>query len=547
MADLWQLDNGKTRQLIEALGLDTYWVQDWDENPITAAVKSDDGWDLLLSTADAVGYRVSGKGLAKSQVICQQLMWQGKGPEGDELPKTLRKLWYAGHKDALQHISKRLDIWRNGDQMNDIAANGTMSQVYGEFVDTKLVTYLDLYVKDGSRQFQTFSSWDRLPAPLSNIVFCIEKDAAYEDCTRIAKALGAAVALSGGGKMGKAGTENMVRKALSNYFETDTPGDRVTDDNPCYVLVISDWDYDGQAVIAPTFANQMRRYIPDHLLNWVRVGIKPAQVEDLGYTAESKAYQVKYHVNRAYSGWCLAKALFVDNQGEAHSLENLWEGLDWYKQDELLDRMFDALSAKAQDETTKDFWALSGEHDALKVLYEKFPPLGYELDALKRVEYATLIVEGLLTLITWDDLLDALSRKAWSDTERVVEEVTAGVLIDNEDYQDLSGHIEELRTKFEELIAKLEAKKHGFAADVENDVRPLVEGHAGDHGIKDLDRTPTKEGLADHLRLVQAWEHWQPYRQSDRNHRHQQIVEREESLTLNDLKDTEVEFERVEL
>ena len=75
----------------------------------------------------------------------------------------------------------------------------------------------------------------------------------------------------------------------------------------------------------------------------------------------------------------------------------------------------------------------------------------------------------------------------------------------------------------------------------------MVEDHDLDAGIRDLDDVPTQEKLADHLRLVQAWEHWQPYRQDDRNRRHQQIVESEETLALNDLKDTEVIFERIEL
>jgi hypothetical protein len=541
MIDLYQLDGGWTLQalramngdMFSALNMDPHWPQGWETNPINKIVKDDDLWSLLNQRMG----NVSGVGLVRAQVICQQLMWQGKGPEGDKLPKTLRKLWYAGHKEALQHISRRMDVWRNGDQMNDVAANACQSTVYGELVgdviDPSRPTYLDLYVKDGSRQFEVFDQWGRLPDPLSNMVVAIEKDAAYEDCVRIGRALGVAAAVSGGGKMGKAGTENMVRSALSRYYETPTPGDLVNEDSPCYVLVISDWDYDGEAVIAPTFVNQMRRYIPEHLLNWVRVGIKPEQVERLGHVPEDKWYQVKYHVNSAYSTWCKRNALF-DVNGEVYQGEGEFEfvvSLAKYKSPTL---------GYALQDNGHDL-----DHSTLKKIFELVPPLGYELDALKRVEYADLIIEGLLTMVPWETLLDALSRKAWSEPEQVTDELVQEILYDNQDYIDLDRHITDLRTQFEELIAKLEGQKSQFEEHAHNTLFPLVEDWKEDERIAEDDPEPDVDDMAEHLRQVQVWNHWQPYSRHTRNSAHRRVVSEEEEETIRELKKEPIEFERV--
>lgn len=540
-ATLYDLDGGWTLNMLQAmngdlfasLGINVWYPEEWTENPINHILKNDSLWERL-SVMDGV----SGVSLVRAQVICQQLMWNfgrfGKGPEGDGLPKTLRKLWYAGHKEALQHISSRLGVWRSpSGQMNDVSANACMSTVYGEFVDTRLVTYLDMFVKDGSRQFEVLSTWSRLPEPLSNIVFCIEKDAAYEDCVRIAKALGAAVALSGGGKMGKAGTENMVRQALSYSYKTSEPGDAVTYENPCYVLVISDWDYDGESVIAPTFVEQMRRYIPDDKLNWVRVGIKPEQVEQLGYSLLDKAYQVKYHVNSAYTAWCRDKAIF-DIRGEAYQGEG----------------EFDAVVSEAKYLSPNLGYALRDnghvlKHDTLKQIFELCPPLGYELDALKRVEYAELIVEGLLTMIPWDTLIDALSRKAWSKVDEVTEDLVRAVLADNADYQDLDQHITDLRAQFEALIADLEGKKGDFESTVRMEIEPLVELWKDDERIAKNDPEPQQESMAAHLRKVDAWDHWQPFNHWDRNGAHGEVVEEEEEETLTELRNRPLYFDRV--
>lgn len=541
---LYGLDGGWTLamlvamngDLLDGLGVDPFTPELWSENPVNKIVKDVRLWHRLARMGG-----VNGTQLIRSQVICQQAMWhfgsEGRGPEGDGLPKTLRKLWYAGHKDAIQHISQRLGIWRGNGQMNDVAANGAMIRVYGEFVDTRLATYLDLFAKDSSRQFEMFSEWYRLPKPLSNIVLCIEKDAAFEDCVRIGKALGVAVALSGGGKMGKAGTERMVREALSSWDRTDTPGDLVTPDNSLYVLAISDWDYDGEAVIAPTFVRQMERYIDPTLINWVRVGIKPRQVEDMGYNVQSKGYQVKYHVNSAYTNWCRSKAVFNVEGTTYNGLEELREDRDW---------LYEQFFLKYPDGIPEPHEL---GHSDLKDLFERFPPLGYELDALKRTEYASIIIEGLLTMIAWEDLIGALSHKAWSRNGDVVDILQREVLDANKDYQELTKHIGELQQEFEDRIGQLESQQREFSDKVYSSLMPLVQYWDEDERItKDDNKNwATKEKMANHLRMIDAFNHWQPFSSRTRNDCHAEVVREEQTGDLERLKAKTISFERIEL
>lgn len=561
MRTLYSLDGGKTKHDLESmqLGIDPNYPTDWNENPINRIVKDDALWAAYIERCG----QPSGSALLRSQVICQQAIWhhgnRGQGPEGDGLSKTLRKLWYAGHKDAIQHISRRLGIWRDGDQMNDVGANAAMCGIYQEFVvEAGGVTYLDLFAKDGSRQFEQIPDWQSLPEPLSNIVFCIEKDAAYEDCVRIAKALGARAALSGGGKMSRAGTERMVRECLSSYFETPTPGDLVTEDNPLYVLVISDWDYDGEAVIAPTFVNQMERYIDPDLIQWVRVGIRPQQVEVAGYEVSETAYMVKAHVNRAYSQWCREKGVFLYENQVYYNLDTLWGDLPDWQQDSWLDVMLSALDTregkrdrqvieKEHGYLPADYQILAQYHTPLVALYEHLAPLGYELDAIRRTEYADIIIDGLLEMVDWNVYQEALSKKAWADPQAVIANLQKEVLENNDDYIDLSSHIRELEEWFEDKVAELKSTSENFENFVWATIEPLVERWKDDTRVTEGDRVASRDDMAKHLQKVDAWEHWQPFSRSVRNVKLQEIVKEEESMRLNDLMSQPIPFNKVSL
>jgi hypothetical protein len=247
----------------------------------------------------------------------------------------------------------------------------------------------------------------------------------------------------------------------------------------------------------------------------------------------SKAYQVKYHVNSAYTRWCQENAIF-DIHGEAYTGED----------------EFDRVVVEAKYLSPSLGHALQNnghvlKHDTLKQIFELCPPLGYELDALKRVEYAELIVEGLLTMIPWDTLIDALSRKAWSKVDEVTEDLVRAVLADNADYQDLDQHITDLRAQFEALIADLEGKKGDFESTVRMEIEPLVELWKDDERIAKNDPEPQQESMAAHLRKVDAWDHWQPFNHWDRNGAHGEVVEEEEEETLTELRNRPLSFERV--
>ena len=538
MQKLYRLDDEWTRELLWHMNGDMFsnmrvdldWPHEWPSNPINEILRDEQLWNHACQFPG-----INGTSLARAQSICQQLMWQGKGPEDDQLPKTLRKLWYAGHKESFQRISERLKVWRKNGKMDDTQANATLSKVYGEFVDTGLVTYLDLYVKDGSRTFQVWPEYERLPAPLGNILFAIEKDAAYEDVSLMARALGAAVAMSGGGKMGKAGTENMVRAAFSTRWDTETPGDLVTADNPLYVLVISDWDYDGEAVIAKTFVDQIERYIDKHLIQWVRVGIEPRQVTAMGYTPDDKAYRVKNDVNGAYSEWCQRNGLFNVN---GHWVQGM-DHIEPYQ----IDRVLPSFLTQEEREQAIE----RPTHKDLVAIFKELSPWGYELDALKRVEYATLVIDGLLEMIPWDTLIDTLSRKAWSNNDTVTQDLVRDILKDNPEYSALAEHLEELKEWFAAKVQELEDKAEEFESDLYKELFTLVEQHDEDDRIKDNDPYTDVDQLVRHMRRKDIWNYWQPFSRYTRNAAHQHLVEVEHPDKLDELRQRECPFERVEL
>lgn len=568
VSDLYRLDGGKTLKDLTAMrdllggSFDPQYPYGWTDNPITRIVKDEYLWVEYTQRCS----RISGSSVLFSQVICQQLLWhhgsEGKGPEGDGLSKSLRKHWYLGHKDTIQHISERLGVWRKADgSMNDASANGCMNGVYQKMVvNTRLVTYLDLFVEDDDRKFNVVPSYQRLPAPLDNILICVEKNAARKDCVLIGTALGVRVILSGKGKMGRAGTERVLRKAFSTHFETDTPGNLVTEESPLYLLTISDWDYDGEAVIAPAFRNQLERYIDPNLIQDVRVGVKPSQIGQMGYDTESKAYMVKNHVNRAYSSWCRNLGVYVYEEQVFTDLDSMWDNVPDWQQDTWLDAMIASLdSSKNQGKKNRreiekihgyipsDYNVLAEYHAPLVALYEQIAPLGFELDALKRVEYADLIIEGLLQMVDWETFTEALSKKDWADPEVVTEAITQSILNDNEDYCSLSEHVGGIEQQVNELLDGLRRTALGFEEHVREKVAPLVMEWKDDKRISEDDDAPDQEEMSEHLKQLQVWDHWRPYSKEERNAKLQEIVEEEEAEALEELRLEGIEFEMVSL
>ncbi|KKK67783.1 hypothetical protein LCGC14_2950620, partial [marine sediment metagenome] len=283
--------------------------------------------------------------------LCQMIIFdQIGGPERDGRPKALRRHWYAWYKTKFaQPFAHQLgDYEMVGGVIvyNDLAWSQRLSQTYAYMVDkasymqsicpecdsTDLmyfssgwegescracgwlgqlpnvtVTYKDLWVEDASRMMKRSD-------PLfknAHIVVAVEKDSLFGDFDIAARSLGATAIISGKGKSSKAAIEKMLR---DHFHWTSDGTDRwdhapvFTVDRPMYVIHISDHDYDGQKVIGPTFAEQVRRYTPH--VKEARVGVKPEDLSSKGYNVQEQMYQVKLN-NKGYQTWARNQALFL--------------------------------------------------------------------------------------------------------------------------------------------------------------------------------------------------------------------------------------------
>ena len=74
-----------------------------------------------------------------------------------------------------------------------------------------------------------------------------------------------------------------------------------------------------------------------------------------------------------------------------------------------------------------------------------------------------------------------------------------------------------------------------------------MESWQDDERIMEDDTEPDRDEMTKHLQQVRAYDHWQPFDQGKRNRKLQEIVEDEESETLDELKSRMIEFERVDL
>ena len=558
---LLRLDGGVTELFLrkcDYAGIVPHSVMDlgaWRENPINRILSDDYRYEqatrvgLEMPEIRSKDGQLPAVFWARAQILCQQLLWhhghygREPGPEGDSLPKTLRKLWYAGHKAAFQQISNRCGVWRLSDSViNDKAANQALSQVYGDFIDTKEVTYLDAFIEDGSRMF--YHNPYPLPAPYSNLLICVEKDAAYADMVSIGKALGARCVVSGGGKMGKAGTEKMLRECFSHWYEGDV-GNMIDWQNKLRVVVISDWDYDGEVVIAPTFVEQIYRYVNRSNVESVRIGIKPEHLQEFGRDVINDpevSYRAKNSTNAGYSEWCAEKAVYIYEDELFNGLYEVMDYDEWqFKQAlteagisaETLTSMFPEYGSQEDrrlNEWVKD-WKWDGRaglhpkmrfltHKELVKLYQRFTPLGFELDAIKRVEYAEVVAGAMGDILDWDDLLEALSDKVLPDVWEVAHELARNVLSQNEQYRELGEKINKIRAEAERKVAHMESERRRMANRIHEAIEKRVEAHKDDEEVFEDDPAPTTDDLGislkDHYDEDDYAEHWQPYDKRER-------------------------------
>lgn len=465
------------RQLLKAIGADPDWLPT-DHNPISEELKRNHQLvSDLEETYDFFSSKTCRAAMSRAAVICQMNVYDNNGgPDGDGKPKGLRRQWYAWYKvDFAQRLSKQL----GEEEFNGTGWAGRMSQTYGWLVDNAGVTYRDLWVDDASRMME--QNWDVLFQGC-HIILAVEKDSLFADFKAAGKALGARSLVSGKGKQSKAATEKLLRE----HFSWRPDHDPFTGEDPLIVLHISDHDFDGEAVIGPTFGNQPQRYT-EHILE-ARVGIKPDHVDQDKW--QDKWYEVKTH-NAGYTKWAEEQGLFL-----AECLNGMcahrWpaqgvNGEIWYNDGHEcpICGTMTQLTIKAGKEIRDQ-------------------PYGFEVEAMPTRSYYGLIVDALLQVLPFDYIIKRLREECTADAYSAAQTITDQVCQDNESYQALLKEFE-----------RLEKVKETFEIEMRDRLQGLGQPHVGDW--EDDDDDPEPEEYRGWVQKANDWTGpWRPFSRADR-------------------------------
>ena len=484
--------------LLTKMGYDPLYLD--GDNPITGALKQP---DFVEKYSDVPGFNRGA--LSKLAVICQMPAYDvANGPEGDGRPKGLRRQWYAWYKaEFAQPAAEQFGDLDDQGQMVDLNWNQRMSTTYADIVDGGRVTYRDLWVEDASRMMDPI--WERLFRGC-NVMVAVEKDSLYQDFVGPARALGAASVYSGKGKSSRAGIEKLLRE----HFGWRATHDPFTNDSPLIIIHVSDFDFDGQRVIGPTFASQARRYTP-HLLE-ARVGIDPEQIERAEWP--NRWYRVKVG-NTGYVRWAEEMALFMAECVEC--------GHRWPVQG-LAD--------------SEEHWLSAGHAcpgcDRISLLAVKIgnevqdQPYGFEVEAQPSRAYRRLLVRALLEVLPFDYILKRLREECVASADRAAEEIAAGIYEANERYQELL-----------ERFRELEAAKQEFEDEVYGYLYNSGESHVCDWEDEEDDPLPL-----DYEEHVDSGSHgpWRPFSADLRTKRLVEYIKEEFASRIEEFERQYIEF-----
>jgi hypothetical protein len=426
------------RAVLADLGIDLYWDGlPHDYNPVTRALRNDPGFISRIEGIEGF-YR---KTLARLATVCQTVVFDAqRGPERDNKPKMIRRHWYVWFKTQFaQPFAEQLGDYELSGGVhiyNDLKWAKLLSTTLAWFVDEGQVTYQDLWVKDDSRMVAQLNGELFLNA---NIILAVEKDSLFADMKPIAQSLGARAIISGKGKNSKAAIEKVLRDFYGwrapYEKEYDWDGNLIptkvvfSNEKPLVILHLSDYDFDGEAVIGPTFAEQARRYT-NHILE-ARIGITPRNVgeEDLGEVV----YQVKVS-NKGYVKWAEEKAVFLATCQNCGT-EQLVIGTD-----------------------QSSNWCANcfGSFEPIEIGQD--PALGLEVEALPINAYRPLLAQALLEVVDFWHIVQKLREETLADAWSAGEQIKSLVLDNNPSYQGLVEELqryeklEALRLEFEEKV-----------------------------------------------------------------------------------------------
>lgn len=462
------------------------------------------GW--VADAGARFGNEFNRTSLSKVATICQMVVFDANGgPEGDNKQKALRRHWYQWYKvDFAQPLSEAL-----GEDLNDtrwgLNWSGRLSQVYATFVDEMGVTYKDLWVEDASRMMT------RLNERLFNnayIVVAVEKDSLFEDFRAASASIGAACLISGKGKNSKAATEKMLRDVFGWSdnphfdYETGEPYETFNEKRPLYIIHVSDYDFDGEAVIGPTFGEQARRYTP--YVKEARIGVQPAHLVEKGYSLNDKTYQVKLS-NSGYMAWAKDKGIFSRkclNCGEVH----------W--------------TPGAAEFECPQCW---NPVPSPKISKKGDPVYGLEVEAMRVSDYHDLLVHALLTIMPFEEIVGHLRVETLADSYESMATIRHDILDRNEEYQGLL-----------EEFARLESLKLDFETEIEDHIHELAQEHRGDFADEGDD--PEVTDFVAHATSRNSWGAWRPFSIYERTQRLTNFLQEEYSETIEDFAEKKIGF-----
>jgi len=484
------------KEILRELGEEPDWLPT-SYNPITKALREPDFVDRFK---DLSGF--SRVALSRVATICQMVVFDAqRGPEGDGKCKALRRHWYQWYKLEFAHpLAHQIGDYEINAQgvknVNDLAWTQRLSQTYAKFVDTGEVTYKDLWVEDASRMMKSF--WDRLFHGC-HIVVCVEKDSLFEDFSQAANALGAQALLSGKGKSSKAAVERMLRQHFNWYNDYDNS---FTFDTPLIVLSITDWDFDGEAVIAPTFATQASRYTK-HVLE-ARVGISPPQVTASGQQLDGRWYTLKVS-NAGYREWAEENALFL---ARCPSCLHQWPVV-------------------STGQVVPHVCPIcSGEADMIEVGTDIAH--GFEVEAMLTRDYRPLLVDALLSVLPFEYILEKLRDECRANARDAAEHILPDICAENKSYQVLLA-----------AFNVLEEAKSNFENDVRDALQALGDPHRDDW--RDDDDNPTPDDYREHV--TNGYSPWRPFDTADRTAKLIDWLIENCDDTIQDFKDREITWE----
>ena len=482
------------RRLLEYLNVDPDNLPD-DYNPVTRELKSNS--NFVNEIKGMPGF--SRAAMCRLVIICQMVTFDRRGgPEGDGKPKALRRHWYQYFKtDFAQPFAQQIgDVQRNAQgvlEIDDLAWTQRLSQTYGDMVDSGYVTYRELWVEDASRMMKML--YDSLFRNC-NILIAVEKDSLFQDFVAPAQALGAKAVYSGKGKSSKAAIEKLLRDIWGWSSEYNP----FTEQSPLIILHVSDYDFDGHAVIGPTFGEQSRRYTKN--IYEARIGINPAQVIDAGHNIPDKWYQVKL-VNKGYQEWAEQNAVFT---AECADCGNAW-------------------CSVGIDETCPD---CGGDSTGIDVSSDIAH--GFEVEALSTRYYYGLLVDALLTVLPFDFIVSRLREECIANSYTAVDRLVAGILASNEDYQGLLKEFD-----------RLNKIKEDFEGSISSQLHEVADDHVSD--FEDEEDDPEPEDFKEYVADAASYSGpWRPFSEEVRTEKLVEWVTDENQDLIDDLTNQSIEW-----